>query len=149
MTTANDKVLFGGIALNVPQDWKVSTEMYDDNDIDRASIAIEAPEGPASVILSFGDMPEGSDAMIEATETYEDLMEEEADELDAYNFKGWEGWGFDYAAVEGEDEDEVEVVSTFMCVNVDGRLLTLHITAADDDQLEDLLDYLEENLDIE
>ena len=67
------RVCFGGVELKVPEIWHVETEMYTEPDgRECAMIDISAVAGdPRSVVISYGPMPEGSDALIEAEDTYQ------------------------------------------------------------------------------
>ena len=72
------RVCFGGIELHIPEVWNVNTENYIEPDGRECSmIEISAAEGdPRSIIISYGPMPEGSDALMEAGGTYEDIIGE-------------------------------------------------------------------------
>ena len=96
------RVCFGGVELKVPEIWRVETEMYTEPDgRECAMIDITAVEGdPRSVVISYGPMPEGSDALIEAEDTYADLIGENGPQPDEspiceYDFLGRTAFGFE------------------------------------------------------
>ena len=69
------QISFGWISLQIPEVWNTITETYTEPDgRECAIIEISAEEGdPRSIIISYGPMPEGSDALMEAGGTYEDI----------------------------------------------------------------------------
>lgn len=69
------QIAFGGVSLQIPEVWNTITESYTEPDgRECAIIEISAEEGdPRSIIISYGPMPEGSDALMEAGGTYEDI----------------------------------------------------------------------------
>ena len=96
------RVCFGGVELMVPEIWHVETEMYTEPDgRECAMIDISAVGGdPRSVVISYGPMPEGSDALIEAEDTYADLIGENGPQPDEspiaeYDFLGRTAFGFE------------------------------------------------------
>ncbi len=72
------RICFGGLELQVPEIWNVETETYTEPDgRECAMIDISATEGDArSIVISYGPMPDGSDAIMEAAGTYEELIGE-------------------------------------------------------------------------
>jgi hypothetical protein len=144
------RVCFGGVELKVPEIWRVETEMYTEPDgRERAMIDITAVEGdPRSVVISYGPMPEGSDALIEAEDTYADLIGENGPQPDEspiceYDFLGRTAFGF-------ELETEDNLACNFICAAVGSedacKLLTVLTTAATYEEIDDLLDLIEENV---
>lgn len=96
------QIQFNRLAMQVPVAWNVNTETYLEPDGRECSmIEISATEGdPRSIIISYGPMPEGSDALMEAGGKYEGIIgkiEPEADEdpLCEYDFLGTTGYGFE------------------------------------------------------
>lgn len=96
------EIKFGGLTLQVPVVWNVITESYTKPDgRDCSMIDISAEEGdPRSIVISYGPMSEGSDAIMEAGGTYEELIGEigpemEDDPLNEYDFLGTTGYGFE------------------------------------------------------
>ena len=144
------RVCFGGVELQVPEIWNVETEMYTEPDgRECAMIDISAVAGdPRSVVISYGPMPEGSDALIEAEDTYADLIGENGPQPDEspigeYDFLGRTAFGF-------ELETEDNLACNFICAAVGSeeacKLLTVLTTAATYEDIDDLLDLIEENV---
>lgn len=71
-------ITFGGIKMKIPKVWNAITESYTEPDgRECAMIEISAEEGdPRSITISYGPMPEGSDALMEAGGTYEEIIGE-------------------------------------------------------------------------
>ena len=150
------KVEFGGVTLHIPEIWKVETEKYKEPDgRECAMIEIEASEGdPRSIVISYGPMPEGSDSLMEASGTYEELIgeigpAEEDDPICEYDFLGTTAFGFDAPT-------EDQMACNFMCAEVGFpaqlesgvgcRLFTILTTAQSYEDIDDLLDLIEENI---
>ena len=147
------RVCFGGVELKVPEIWQVETEMYTEPDgRECAMIDISAVAGdPRSVVISYGPMPEGSDALIEAEDTYADLIGENGPQPDEspigeYDFLGRTAFGF-------ELETEDNLACNFICAAVGSeeacKLLTVLTTAATYEDIDDLLDLVEQNISLE
>ena len=101
-TVALKDIKFGGVKLSIPEVWNVITEVYIEPDgRECAMIAISTEEGnPRTMVISYGPMPEGSDAIMEAGGTFEELIGEigpemEDDPLNEYDFLGTTGYGFE------------------------------------------------------
>ena len=145
------RVCFGGVEIQVPEIWHVETEMYTEPDgRECAMIDISAADGdPRSVVISYGPMPEGSDALIEAEDTYADLLGEalpqtEESPVCEYDFLGRTAFGF-------EIETEDNLACNFICVAVGNAdqacsLLTVLTTAKSYEDIDDLLDLIEEKI---
>ena len=147
------RVCFGGVEIQVPEIWHVETEMYTEPDgRECAMIDISAVAGdPRSVVISYGPMPEGSDALIEAEDTYADLIGEsgpqpEESPICEYDFLGRTAFGF-------ELETEDNLACNFICAAIGSegaeagcKLLTVLTTANSYEDIDDLLDLLEENI---
>ena len=102
------QISFGGISLQIPEVWKTITETYTEPDGRECTmIEISAEEGdPRSIIISYGPMPEGSDALMEAGGTYEEIISEigpepEEDPICEYGFLGTTGYGFEVPTEDG------------------------------------------------
>lgn len=150
------KVNFGGLSLSVPEIWNVTTESYTEPDGRVCSmIDISANDGDhRSIIISYGPMPEGSDALMEAGGTYEELMGEISPEMDddpicEYDFLGRTAFGFEFPTEDGftcnficaEVGTQVELETGAGC-----KLLTVLTTAKSYEDIDDLLDLVEENI---
>lgn len=140
------EIKFMGVSLQVPEIWDVETEKYVEPDgRECAMIDITATEGdPRSIVLSYGPMPDGSDALMEAAGTFEDLMEGYASESDEdpiceYDFLGKTAFGFEFPT-------EDSLACNFICVEVNSNLLTVLTTARAYEEIDDLLDLIEEKI---
>ena len=149
-------ISFGGISLQIPEVWNTSTESYTEPDGRECSmIEITAEEGdPRSIIISYGPMPEGSDAILEAGDTYEQVVGEigpnvEDDPLYEYDFLGTTGYGF-------EVPTEDNLACNFICAEIGSqtereagtgcKLFTILTTAKSYEDIDDLLDLIEETI---
>lgn len=141
------RVCYGGVELMVPEIWNVITETYTEPDgRECAMIDISATEGdPRSIVISYGPMPEGSDAMMEAAGTFEDLIGDDAgsiedDPICEYDFLDNDAYGF-------EVPTEDNLACNFICVEQGkGMLFTILTTAQTYEDIDDLLDLVEENI---
>ena len=150
------RVCYGGLELKVPEIWTVETNTYLEPDGRECSmIEVSATEGdPRSIIISYGPMPEGSDALMEAGDTYEELIgefgpEPEDDPICEYDFLGTTGYGF-------EVPTEDELACNFICVEIGTpveketgtgcKLFTIMTTAKSFEDIDDLLDLVEQNI---
>ena len=116
--------------------------------------AITANDGdPCSIVISYGPMPKGSDAIMEAGDTYEELIGEigpavEDDPICEYDFLGTVGFGFD---VPTEDN----LACNFICAEIGSdspersHLFTILTTAKSYEDIDDLLDLVEQHLSFE
>lgn len=149
----------GGISLLIPEVWTAITETYTEPDGRECTmIDISAEEGdPRSIVISYGPMPEGSDAIMEAGGTYEELIGEidpeiEDDPLNEYDFLGTTGYGFEVPTEDG-------MACNFICVatgsqvqietGVGCKLFTILTTARSYEDIDDLLDLVEQNISFE
>ena len=145
-------VEFGGVCLQIPEIWEVKTESYTEPDgRECAMIDIAAEEGdPRSITISYGPMPEGSDAFMEASDTFEELIgdmegEVEDDPICEYDFLGTVGFGF-------EVPTEDNLACNFICAEITpesedrSHLFTILTTAKDYEDIDDLLDLVEQTI---
>lgn len=153
--------------MSVPEIWDVETEELQESDGQTShSISISASgEDVRSIDVSFGPMPEGSDAYSQALVTFEEVAGEEGlqaccEELDenagpilCFDFKGLEAHGFSLMTEENQP-------CFFFCVEIpqtdqtklghnQPKLLTVLLRAADNETLQALLDFTEERLECE
>ena len=153
------KIEFGGITLQIPEVWSAITESYTEPDGRECTmIDISAQEGdPRSITISYGPMPEGSDALMEAGGTYEDIVGEigpevEDDPICEYDFLGTTGFGF-------EVPTEDNLACNFICVatgsqtqietGIDCHLFTILTTGRTFEEIDELLDLVEQNISFE
>ena len=150
------QISFGGISLQIPEVWNTITETYTEPDGRECTmIEISAEEGdPRSIIISYGPMPEGSDALMEAGGTYEEIIgeigpEPEEDPICEYDFLGTTGFGF-------EVPTEDNLACNFICAEIGSqtereagtgcKLFTVLTTAKSYEDIDDLLDLIEETI---
>ena len=150
------KIEFGGMTLQIPEVWSAITESYTEPDGRECTmIDISAQEGdPRSITISYGPMPEGSDALMEAGGTYEDIVGEigpevEDDPICEYDFLGTTGFGF-------EVPTEDNLACNFICAEIGTqtereagvgcKLFTILTTAKSYEDIDDLLDLVEQNI---
>jgi hypothetical protein len=152
-------VFFEGVKLLIPKGWDAVAESYTEPDgRECAMIEISAEEGdPRSIIISYGPMPEGSDALMEAGDTYEEIIgeigpEPEDDPICEYDFLGTTGFGF-------EVPTEDNLACNFICaeigtqtereVGVGCKLFTILTTAKSYEDIDEILDLVEQNISFE
>ena len=146
------QIFFGGVTMQVPEIWNVETEDLQEFDGQKSdSIDITAGGKDVRTIdISFGPLPEGSDAYSEACGTYEEVVGEDDLETNdepilCFDFQGKEAHGFSLTT-----EDNLPCF--FFCVEDerDGKknLLTVLLCAADNENLQSLLDFVEEYLSV-
>ena len=147
------QVYFGGVTIQVPEIWDADTEEILEEDGQKSyTISINATGNDVrSVDISYGPMPEESDAYIEACGTYEDVMAEEdiaADDepIICFQFQDYKAYGFNLWTDDG-------LPCFFFCVGIpdkgDNHLLTVLVSAPDNDKLQDLINFVEEYLSVE
>lgn len=142
------QIYHGGVTMLVPDIWDVDTEEYDEADGSRSyGISINATGNDVrSIDFSYGPMPEGSDAYAEACGTYEDAVNEE--DIDAsdepivcFGFKEGKAYGFSLVTDDG-------FPCFFFCLDVavsgGTNLLTVLICAPDNEEIQNLTDFVEE-----
>ena len=73
------QVHYEGITMQVPEIWGVETETYLEEDGSKSyTLSVNAKgRDVRSIDISWGVIPEGSDAYLEACRAYEDVMSEE------------------------------------------------------------------------
>ena len=145
--------------MQLPEVWKVATETYTEpNGRSCSMIEISAVEGdPRSIIISYGPMPEGSDSIMEAGDTYEEVVGEigpevEDDPICEYDFLGTTGYGFEVPTEDG-------LACNFICVatgsqeqienGADCNLFTILTTGRTFEEIDELLDLIEQNISFE
>ena len=147
------EIQFGGVTMKVPEIWVTETELYTEPDGRECSmIDVSAlPGDPRSIVISYVPMPEGSDAFMEASDTYDDLIGEsgaqaEDEPICEYDFLGTVGYGF-------EVPTEDELACNFICAEVGSeagaKLFTILTTAKSYEDIDDLLDLVEQNISLE
>ena len=148
-------VSMGGVEIKIPETWSAETNLYVEGGRECSMIEVSATEGdPRSIIISYGPMPEGSDAILEASGTYEEVVGEigpemEDDPICEYDFLGTTGYGFEVPTEDG-------LACNFICVatgaqaqietGIDCKLFTILTTGSTFEDIDDLLDLIEQNI---
>ena len=146
-------VTSGDLRIKVPEIWNAHTETYTASDGRECSmIEISAVEGdPRSIIISYGPMPEGSDAIMEAGDTYEEVVGEigpevEDDPICEYDFLGTTGYGFEVPTEDG-------LACNFICAEIakggKNQLFTILTIARTYEEIDELLDLVEQEISFE
>lgn len=147
------QVFYEGITMQVPEIWDVETEEYNEEDGTKSySMSINARgQDIRSIDISWGIIPEGSDAYNEACATYEEVVFD--DDLSAddepiicFEFQKREAYGFNVYTDDG-------LPCFFFCVGIPSRgsnhLLTVLTRAVNNEELQSLIDFVEEFLTVE
>lgn len=146
------QIHFAGITMQVPEIWEAETEEYNEEDGTRSySLSISAKGNDVrSIDISWGVIPEGSDAYTEACATYEEVVMEEdlsSDEepILCFEFQKREAYGFNVWTDDG-------LPCFFFCIGIpsegENHLLTVLVSAPDNDELQNLIDFVEEYLSV-
>ena len=152
-------VTSGDLSIKIPEIWNANTETYTEPDgRECAMIEISAEEGdPRSIIISYGPMPEGSDAILEAGDTFEQVVGEigpdvEDDPICEYDFLGTTAYGF-------EVPTEDNLACNFICAEIGSqtereagtecKLFTVLTTAKSYEDIDEILDFVEQNISFE
>lgn len=147
------QVYYSGITVQIPEIWSAETEEYTESDGSKSySISVSAAGNDVRGFdISTGVIPADSDAYTEACRTYEDVIsEEEINEDDepiiCFEFQKHEAYGFSVRTEEG-------IPCFFFCVDMQSKagtnLLTVLVSAPDDTELKNMIDFVEEYLSVE
>lgn len=146
------QIHFAGITMQVPEIWEAETEENKEEDGTKSySLSISAKGNDVrSIDISWGVIPEGSDAYTEACATYEEVVMEEdlsSDEepILCFEFQKREAYGFNVWTDDG-------LPCFFFCIGIpsegENHLLTVLVSAPDNDELQNLIDFVEEYLSV-
>ena len=142
------QVYWGGVTVQVPEIWDVETEEMLEADGGKSyCIGISACGNDIrSIDISYGPLPEGSSAYAEACGTYEEGADEEAlnassEPILTFDFKGREACGFSLTTDNG-------LPCFFFCIETGGNILTVLICASNNEEIQDILEFIEEYLEI-
>ena len=144
------QIHFNGVTMQIPQVWNYETEEYNEEDGTQSySLSISANgRDVRSIDVSWGVIPDGSDAYLEACRAYEDVMSEEDlaandEPILSFEFKTHVAYGFNVWTDDG-------LPCFFFCIDIPSKgknnLLTVLVSAANDDELQSLIDFTEEYL---
>ena len=139
--------------MQVPEIWETETETFDEADgTSSYSLSINASgKDVRSIDISWGIIPEGSDAYNEACATYEEVVVEDDLSSDdepimCFEFQKHEAYGFNVWTDDG-------LPCFFFCMDIPSKgknhLLTVLLSAINNDELSSLLDFVEEYLAVE
>ena len=146
------QVHFAGITMQIPEIWDVETEEYNEEEGTKSySMSINARgRDVRSIDISCGVIPEGSDAYLEACRTYEEVVDEDDllsddEPILCFEFQKREAHGFNVWTDEG-------LPCFFFCMDIPqkgkNQLLTVLVSAANNEELQSLLDFVEEYLEV-
>lgn len=147
------QVYYEGITMQIPEIWSVEKEEYDEADGTKSySMSISAAgKDVRGIDISIGKIPEGSDAYVEASRTYEDVMSEEdlqnnEEPILCFDFQNCKAYGFNVWTDDG-------IPCFFFCLDVESKgeskLVTVLVSAKDNNELEDMMAFMEEYLKVE
>ena len=146
------QVYFGGVTIRIPEIWNVETEELIEEDGQKSfSISVSADGNDVrSIDISYGPMPEGSDAYTEACGTFEEVMDEEdmavnEEPIICFGFQDYKAYGFNVWTDDG-------LPCFFFCIDINSEgktnLLTVLVSAGNNEDLEALMDFTEEYLSV-
>lgn len=147
------QVHYQGITMQVPEIWDYETEEYNEEDGTKSYTMSISAKGKdlRSIDISWGIIPEGSDAYNEACATYEEVVGEADLDVDdepiiCFEFQKKEAHGFNVYTEDG-------LPCFFFCLDTPSRgknqLLTVLVSASNNDELQSLIDFVEEYLQVE
>lgn len=143
-------VQYEGISIKVPGNWYAEPERFEEADGSTSfSLSINAKGKDVRCInISLGTIPEGSDAHIEASRAYEEVVSEEdlainEEPIIGFEFQQRKAYGFNIWT----DDD---LPCFFFCMDLPERgkntLLTILVCAPDNKELENMMAFVEEHL---
>lgn len=146
------QIYFGGVTIQIPEIWNAETEELIEEDGQKSySISVSADGTDVrSIDVSYGPMPEGSDAYTEACGTFEEVMEEEdmavnEEPIICFGFQDYKAYGFNVWTDDG-------LPCFFFCIDINSEgktnLLTVLVSAGNNEDLEALMDFTEEYLSV-
>ncbi len=147
------QIHFNGITMQIPEVWKYETEEYQEEDGTRSySMSIYGKgKDVRSIDINWGIIPDGSDAYNEACATYievigEDGLDENDEPILCFEFQGKEAHGFNVFTEDG-------LPCFFFCIDLPAKgknhLLTVLVSAANDDDLHSMVEFVDEYLKVE
>ena len=147
------QIYFNGITMQIPEVWKYETEEYQEEDGTKSySMSIYGTgKDVRSIDITWGIIPEGSDAYNEACATYievigEDGLDENEEPILCFDFQGKEAHGFNVFTQDG-------LPCFFFCIDLPAKgknhLLTVLVSAANDEDLHSMVEFVDEYLKVE
>lgn len=146
------QIHFEGITMQIPEVWDYETEEYQEEDGTKSySLSVSAKGKDVRTIdISWGIIPEGSDAYQEACATYEEVVGEDDLEVNdepivCFEFQKKEAHGFNVYTEDG-------LPCFFFCIDIPSKgknhLLTVLVSAVNNEELQSLIDFVEEYLSV-
>ena len=147
------QVHYKGITMQIPEIWDCDTEEYNEEDgTNSYTMSINARgKDVRSIDISWGIIPEGSDAYNEACATYEEVVGEEDltvndEPIICFEFQKQEAYGFNVYTEDG-------LPCFFFCIDTPSKgrnhLLTVLLSAVNNEELKSLMEFVEEYLKVE
>jgi hypothetical protein len=147
------QIHYQGITMQIPEIWNYETEEYNEEDGTKSYTMSISARGKdvRSIDISWGIIPEGSDAYNEACATYEEVVGEEDltvndEPIICFEFQKQEAHGFSVYTEDG-------LPCFFFCVDTPSKgrnhLLTVLASAKNNEELQSLIDFIEEYLKVE
>ena len=147
------QIYFNGITMQIPEVWKYETEEYQEEDGTKSySMSIYGTgKDVRSIDINWGIIPEGSDPYNEACATYievigEDGLDENEEPILCFDFQGKEAHGFNVFTQDG-------LPCFFFCIDLPAKgknhLLTVLVSAANDEDLHSMVEFVDEYLKVE
>ena len=147
------QIHYSGITMQIPRIWNYETEEYSEEDGTTSySMSISANgRDVRSLDISWGIIPEGSDAYNETCATYEEVVGEEDlavndEPIICFEFQNKEAYGFNVWTEDG-------LPCFFFCIGMPSKgknhLLTVLACAGGNEDLQSLIDFVEEYLSVD
>ncbi len=147
------QIHYSRVTMQVPEVWGYETEEFNEADGTKSySLSISAKgKDVRSIDISWGILPEGTDAYMETCATYEEVVQEEDikandEPIICFEFQQREAYGFNVWTDDG-------LPCFFFCVEVPVKdqkiLLTVLTSAVNNEELQSLIDFVEEYLKVE
>ena len=151
--TSYKSVQYEGIKIRIPGSWFSETETYEEADGSTSySLNLCGRGRDARCInISVGMIPDGSDAHIEASRAYEEVVSEEdlainEEPIICFEFQKRKAYGFNIWTDDG-------LPCFFFCIDLPAKgknhLLTVLVSAANDDDLHSMVEFVDEYLKVE
>ena len=146
------QVHFEGITMQIPEIWEYETEVFNEEDGTKSyTLSIGATgKDVRGIDISWGIIPEGSSGYVEACATYEEVVGEadlsvNDEPIICFEFQNRQAHGFNVYTDNG-------LPCFFFCVDIPSRgknhLLTVLACAANNEELQSLIDFVEEYLSV-
>ena len=155
MMTSNGstQILHEGISMWIPKGWDFNIDTYDEAEGSKSHCLSMAARGKdtRSIDISWGTIPDGSNAYSQACSTYEEVVGEwdlsiNDEPIIGFEFQGHEAYGFSVYTDNG-------LPCFFFCVDMpslgNNHMITVLACASTDEYLQALICFTEEHLNVE